>query len=280
MGRGGAQRRPPIINRGTFARVTAMRMLIRRFLELAPRGEGEGASRQVLVLGAGFDTAVFQLQREGALAGSAYFELDFPDIVREKSRIVREQRLLCGSLCGPAAGGEPLDGRIEACPETGELTVQASADSGRYCLRAVDLRQLECVRETLMQAGFDTALPTLVVAECVLIYMEAQHSDALIEWVGSSLPRAAFLVYEQIRPHDPFGRMMVGNIAARGCPLRSIGALLLACPASAIGPHRAAFARSPIPRPGGRVRALQVTRVGLGGGARYGRGLSARVGRR
>ena len=59
----------------------------------------------MLVLGAGFDTAAFQLQREGALAGSAYFELDFPDIVREKSRIVREQRLLCGSLCGPAAGG-------------------------------------------------------------------------------------------------------------------------------------------------------------------------------
>ena len=223
-----------------------MRMLIRRFLELAPRGEGEGASRQVLVLGAGFDTAAFQLQREGALAGSAYFELDFADVVREKSRIVREQRLLCGSLCGPAAGGEPLDGRIEACPDTGELTVQASADSGRYCLRAVDLRQLECVRETLMQAGFDTALPTLVVAECVLIYMEAQHSDALIEWVGSSLPRAAFLVYEQIRPHDPFGRMMVGNIAARGCPLRSIGALL-ACPASASGPHRAALRAAQYP---------------------------------
>ena len=36
-------------------------------------------------------------------------------------------------------------------------------------------------------------------------------------------------------------------------------------------PSPRCFARSPIPRPGGRVRALQVTRVGLGGGARYGR---------
>jgi tRNA wybutosine-synthesizing protein 4 len=223
-----AQRRAPIINRGTCARISALRVVIRRFLELAPSAPAAAAAtpgRQVLVLGAGFDTAVFQLQQEGVLAGVGWFELDFPDIVQHKSRIIAGTPALTASLCGSAAPG-----RLTVDAGTHELTVAAGCDTdeegglsrGQYSLLAVDLSELDRVKESLAKAGFDPTLPTLVVSECVLIYMEPEDSDALIDWVGTTCPRAAFVIYEQISPHDPFGRTMVRNIASRGCPLKSI----------------------------------------------------------
>lgn len=224
-----AQRRAPIINRGTFARITSLRTIIRRFLQLAPTGDGSTTSRQVLVLGAGFDTAVFQLQKEGALAGAAFFELDFPDIVQQKSRIIARTAELTASLCGTA---EDSCDRLHIDAQHQELTVRAGPMSGgdgastvrggQYSLLAADLSDLDRVRETLSKAGFDSSVPTLVISECVLIYMEAEHSDAVIEWIASTLPQAAFVLYEQILPSDPFGKIMVRNIASRGCPLKSI----------------------------------------------------------
>ena len=180
----------------------------------------------MLVLGAGFDTAAFQLQQEGALAGVSWLELDFPDIVQQKSRIIAKTPALTASLCGSAAAG-----RLTVDAATQELTVAAGRDAadeeggvsrGKYSLLAADLSDLDRVKDALSKAGFDPTLPTLVVSECVLIYMEPEHSDALIEWVGSTCPRAAFAIYEQILPNDPFGRTMVRNIASRGCPLKSI----------------------------------------------------------
>lgn len=224
------QRRVPIINRGTFARITTLRTIVRRFLELAPAGDCSTSTRQVLVLGAGFDTCAFQLQQEGALAGAAFFEIDFPDIVQQKSRIIAGTPELTTSLCGAE---EANRGRLQIDAKTQELTVHAGPMStaeegslrrgGQYSLLAADLRDLDRVRETLDRAGFDVLLPTLVISECVLIYMDPEHSDALIEWIGSTLPQAAFALYEQILPSDPFGRTMVRNIASRGCPLKSIG---------------------------------------------------------
>lgn len=224
-----AQRRAPIINRGTCARISAVRLVIRRFLDMAPAAAPGAAaaalSRQVLVLGAGFDTAAFQLQQEGALAGVGWFELDFPDIVQQKSRIIAKTPALTASLCGSAAAD-----RLTVDAATQELTASAGRDAadeggvsrGQYSLLAADLSELDRVKDSLSKAGFDPTLPTLVVSECVLIYMEPEHSDALIEWVGTTCPRAAFVVYEQILPGDRFGQMMVRNIASRGCPLKSI----------------------------------------------------------
>jgi tRNA wybutosine-synthesizing protein 4 len=55
-------------------------------------------------------------------------------------------------------------------------------------------------------------VPTLFLSECVMIYMEPQHSQAIISWIRESLKTAFFCWYEQIRPNDPFGREMVANL--------------------------------------------------------------------
>lgn len=47
--------------------------------------------------------------------------------------------------------------------------------------------------------------PTLVVAECVLVYMEAAEAQALVSALAALLPSAVFAVYEQAppSPHAP-----------------------------------------------------------------------------
>jgi len=40
--------------------------------------------------------------------------------------------------------------------------------------------------------------PTLVVAECVLVYLDAAESAAVVAALGALLPNAVFVVYEQV----------------------------------------------------------------------------------
>lgn len=70
--------------------------------------------------------------------------------------------------------------------------------TSQYSLLAGDLRATDAVLEALEQAGFQADLPTLVIAECVLIYMPPKDSLALVSRLGALLPTAAFLVYEQV----------------------------------------------------------------------------------
>ena len=94
---------------------------------------------------------------------------------------------------------------------TGAGRIQAPG----YCLLPGDLRDVQGIQQLLLQAGLQPHLPTLVLAECVLVYMEPQHSAQLLRCLGDLLPTAACLVYEQIRPDDAFGRQMLMNLEVR-----------------------------------------------------------------
>ena len=42
------------------------------------------------------------------------------------------------------------------------------------------------------------SLPTLILAECVLIYLDPGVSRAVIDWTGHKFPTSIFVVYEQV----------------------------------------------------------------------------------
>lgn len=42
-------------------------------------------------------------------------------------------------------------------------------------------------------------LPTLLVAECVLVYMTPEQSANLLKWAANSFETAMFINYEQVR---------------------------------------------------------------------------------
>ena len=91
-----------------------------------------------------------------------------------------------------------------------------------YHLMSADLRHLPTVQKQLSEHGLDPSLPTLVLSECALIYLESEQGNEVIGWFGSSFSRCVFVTYEQIGPDDAFGKMMINNLRAQNIPLHSL----------------------------------------------------------
>ncbi|XP_014866693.1 PREDICTED: tRNA wybutosine-synthesizing protein 4 isoform X2 [Poecilia mexicana] len=183
-------RRAPLINRGYFVRWRAVDHCVRHFLHITAKCP----KRQILSLGAGFDSLYFRLRADGALDGTVVFEVDFPDVARRKAALVTSNATLRG-LLDPCLPPSPHTGPVYLC-------------SSQYRLLGVDVREESQTEAALSAAGLDWAAPTLILSEVVLTYMETQRSDAVISWAAKRLPRSLFVMYEQIRPDDPFGRVM------------------------------------------------------------------------
>lgn len=45
---------------------------------------------------------------------------------------------------------------------------------------------------------FMRRMPTLVLAECVLVYLEPDESRKTLEWVASTFSNVGIMVYEQV----------------------------------------------------------------------------------
>lgn len=109
-----------------------------------------GRARQVVILGAGFDSRAWRLP---ALAGVPVFELDHPATSQQK-----RQRLI-------AAGLDPA------------RVVQVAIDFDRQPLA-----------ETLSIRGFEGCRRTVVVWEGVANYLSADAVDAVLRWVSGLAP--------------------------------------------------------------------------------------------
>ncbi|XP_057805495.1 leucine carboxyl methyltransferase 1 homolog isoform X2 [Salvia miltiorrhiza] len=197
-------RRSPIINRGYFARYSALRKLLYEFLDCKINGEEKG-KKQILSLGAGFDTTVFQLQDEGNMP-HLYVELDFKEVTSKKAAIIENSTELRGKV-GEAA---------LISQEKGEVI------GDHYKLLPVDLRDIQQLDDIISLAGMDPSLPTFIIAECVLIYLDPESSRAVVRWASRTFSTATFFLYEQIHPDDAFGQQMIRNLESRGCGLLSL----------------------------------------------------------
>lgn len=62
----------------------------------------------------------------------------------------------------------------------------------------VDLRNVDEVANKLKQAEVDFTVPTIFLAECVLVYIESQNCTNLLKWFSSQFQTAVFVIYEQV----------------------------------------------------------------------------------
>lgn len=62
----------------------------------------------------------------------------------------------------------------------------------------VDLRNLMEVEMKLAQAEVSYDVPTVFIAECVLVYIETVLVNQLLSWIVSRFPNAFFINYEQV----------------------------------------------------------------------------------
>lgn len=204
--------RPPLINRGTFTRVAAIDSTVKHFLACG--------GTQIVNLGAGYDTSFARLRCCCSFpAGRSYtwWDVDLPEVVAQKAAAIAEVPELRGSFVGE---GGTLAAHSTAGPAL-DVRTSAGAAKLRYVLEAADLRSAEAF-EAAARRVLDFGAPTLFISEVVLVYMEPEYGDRLIEWAGSAFRAAEFVVFEQILPNDPFGKMMMRNISLRGCTLHSI----------------------------------------------------------
>lgn len=94
--------------------------------------------------------------------------------------------------------------------------------ASNYHIVGVDLRNVDEVANKLKQADIDFNVPTIFLAECVLVYMEAQNCHNLLKWLSSHFVSSVFVNYEQVNMNDRFGDVMLNNLRSRGCSLAGV----------------------------------------------------------
>lgn len=70
--------------------------------------------------------------------------------------------------------------------------------AANYHIMGLDLRNLEEVENKLKQAEIDFTIPTIFLAECVLVYIETNYCANLLKWFSGHFPSAVFVNYEQV----------------------------------------------------------------------------------
>ncbi|KAF7328881.1 Leucine carboxyl methyltransferase 1 [Mycena venus] len=201
--------RPPLINIGTFVRATAIDDLVFQWLKNSTK---HGTRCQIVSLGAGSDTRFWRIAtgaHKDALA--AYIEMDFQENTTKKAMAIRKSKELSAVL------GDPAD-VVVAQGGTG-------LSSPTYHLLPADLRLPPADtlgRVLASESGpiLSPTLPTLLLFECVLVYMSPAASSAVLQWFrdyfssdGSGV--LGSIVYEMFRLQDSFGRVMVDNLKGR-----------------------------------------------------------------
>ncbi|CCL99248.1 uncharacterized protein FIBRA_01263 [Fibroporia radiculosa] len=206
--------RPPLINIGTYVRSEGIDALVDRWLALA---EQESSQCQIVSLGAGSDTRFWRLAtdpRKGCLR--AYCELDFPAVTTKKAMAIRKSKELSAVLGSPDSVSLSHGGTALHAPT--------------YHLLPADLRQPPADVLAPLASFLSPAVPTLLIFECVLVYMTPAASAALIQWFVdffSPSPHApsgtpcvlGAVVYEMFGLEDAFGRVMRANLQARNVTL-------------------------------------------------------------
>lgn len=195
----GKQTHAPEINIGYYARVKGLRVFLDKFLALT-----SGAC-QIVSFGAGFDTLYWNLKDEG-LSPTSFIEVDFSAVTAMKIAHIRR--------------GKSLLERISN--EDGEIKLSTTDLHGKdYHLVSANLKNLKELEHKLHECDIDYSMPTIFIAECVLVYIEKNKTDDLLKWITEHFTSAFFVNYEQVNMIDKFGQIMMDNLAARECVLHT-----------------------------------------------------------
>lgn len=196
-----AERKPPEMNRGYYARTQAIKSLTVKVIQITNN------RCQIISLGAGFDTLYWRLKEDG-LNVVNFTEVDFPTVTANKCYLIKKAKIL---LQGLASG----DGDIRMS--------STELHSNNYHLVGADIRNMQELCQKLKESEVDMSIPTVFLTECVLVYIEVHHSKALLQWIADHFQSAVFINYEQTNMDDRFGSVMIENLKMRGCNLAGVG---------------------------------------------------------
>ncbi|TVY49979.1 Leucine carboxyl methyltransferase 1 [Lachnellula cervina] len=224
---GAGTRRLPIINRGTYTRTTALDILIHAFL--SQPDDTPPQKKQIISLGAGTDTRYFRLRAQNKHRNLIYHEFDFPSVCTTKSRIVSSNEALSKGDGNATLFVEPRKptGETDSDPEPewGFRDHRDGETETIYCCHPLDLRRLPytpSMKELNSFHGIQGDIPTLIISECCLCYLEVDNARDVVKWFADRIPSLGIILYEPIGVDSPFGQMMVANLAARNITMPTV----------------------------------------------------------
>jgi O-methyltransferase involved in polyketide biosynthesis len=202
----------PALARGTATRTLCTQRCATRFAQ-------RYSQAQLLNLGCGLDSL--------SLLCLPFFarcvDVDFPAVASERA----------DRLCSSSAASASLSGAPDYASNANVLWRD---EHSRYTLLSNDLSSERSLSEELLPE-LDTSLPTLVVLECVLVYMDNERADSLLCWLSRTLKHSesAVLLYDMVlsslgdnseryldRGRDQFGVTMEANLQRRGLTLHAL----------------------------------------------------------
>ena len=171
-----------------------------------------------------FPSAATKALRDGRL--HRFVEVDQPTVITAKRQIILRDTTL-GTLVGNArdSNDEPLYRLLSANLADTAETVRVLSTPGGLVHSAVNNPNTDgdIISSVTPSLPLDPSLPTLIIAECVLVYLTAEQSTALLTQLLSTLSGSiGLLTYDAIRPHTRFGAMMVQNLEQAGIGLLGI----------------------------------------------------------
>jgi len=194
------ERKPPEINLGYYARVKGIRFLIDKFFEACD------TKVQIINLGAGFDTLFWRLRDESRPLKN-FIEVDFSGVTSRKCYYIKRHKELLSQVTDAE----------------GEIKLSKTDLHGtNYHLVAADLGNVQSLEQKLIESEVDFCCPTLVLAECVLVYVNHTRTEEMTKWLGEKFQAVTFINYEQLNMTDRFGDVMLDNLMSRGCLLSGV----------------------------------------------------------
>jgi [phosphatase 2A protein]-leucine-carboxy methyltransferase len=216
--------------------------------------QNAGKTCQIINLGCGFDTLYFRLKSSN-VHFSRYIEIDFSSVTAKKIRLIckpgspdlismfdqMRAYLLLWIKLGIYANLYTVTMIFQICIIQIDILADIKTAAGHtelhttdYHLIGADLRQINELNDKLLSTGIDFTLPTIVVCECVLIYMTPQQSAQLISYFADRFQCIGVINNEQVHTHissifvqkqvqmnldDKFGEIMQQNLHIRGIKL-------------------------------------------------------------
>ena len=199
------QRRSPLINKGYYLRSKAVRSALQSWLSSGNFND-YGQKKQIISLGAGFDTTYFWLKdnvESCHCSGLLFVEIDYPEVIQRKFILAEKAGLFQTSI-------------------DINKTVFSHDD---YAVLGHDLRDLDpSFIQQMKEIGVDTEVPTLFLSEVVLAYLTSSQSTKIISWINHNFTNAFIFMFEQMLPDDGFGKVMCNHFMNIGGPLLTISA--------------------------------------------------------
>ena len=183
----------PLINRGTYCRVFAINSKLHEAINnFRKLDEYKDSKINIIILGSGFDTTYFNLMSEG-YTNIEFYEFDYKEIINKKLKYISKAKPLLNII---------------------------NKNKNNYHLINCDITNKKLFTETLNNIKTQENDLTIVICECLLVYIEESVTIEMISCLTEKFSNMYLLEYDLIGPDDPFGKEMVDNLKTRDIYLK------------------------------------------------------------